>query len=527
MMRSTPQPHEQTEKKSFWGTLYGILDFKPYWFTKISFALLLLWFVFGMCLDESWGRENGPFGKIQLLELLIGGLVAFGAGKVYRGNTKMRRFWFWTVGVWMFVFSLELCWDLSFFPQWSNPVYGLFFLSVFGLFGILIILGLSRNFDLPEILRTVRLPVYDLLVLVLAVILSLWFKINGFSPKTVSLMWGEFGETLVWWTFGTLFFLNSFPPKTERFVPGERSAEIKQYLACHYNIANVQPLFTYGGGSGCAFYTGSLEDRPVFIKWGGSASERNAEFHAIRTLYQCNETNFIRPYFAEGHENIFCISEFVVGTPLDYLIKRKSLTARNKEQILRQFKEIAKTLLKTRILSRDCGAHNFIWTQDERLIMIDFDRAIDTTRCNDWDIIEYPLRRSGVIVGWLKYDDFPTFLTVVKKIGKQPEYAILYDEVYDFIKSHIGSLQVETRFFMVFSIPGLIYFLRNKFFRVLTAFFPLKRWRRRIRKQLYKLVHNDPIFYRKRYRDDEDNRSVNTNSVVELVQHNQQQESTE
>ena len=229
-MRTIPSTNEQKEKKSLSRKLYEILDFKPHWFTWTTVVILLFWLACITLSNESWGKESGLLKKIKFFELLVGGFVTIGAGKAYRSNTKMRRFWFWAAGTWIFTFLLEHCSDWHLFHGWSNSVYGIFCSSFIGLLGFFIVVGLFRNFDLPEILRTVRLPVFDLLILWFVIALSLWFKMEAFPSKTVSSIQWEFGEILIWWSFGTLFFLNSFPPKAKQPTWGERFNEVEEYL---------------------------------------------------------------------------------------------------------------------------------------------------------------------------------------------------------------------------------------------------------------------------------------------------------
>ncbi len=156
-----------------------------------------------------------------------------------------------------------------------------------------------------------------------------------------------------------------------------------------YLIKNIKPFnIANRGASGCAYYSGYLNDKKVFIKTGGLGSICKNEFQITKLLYEKNNRNFLKPYFYKLNGDIKnIVLEFTEGIPLDKLIEENKLTEEDKDIIKKELENIAKTLIDLKISHRDLTPRNLIYTKDKKLLLIDMQWAVHLDNYYEDDIV--------------------------------------------------------------------------------------------------------------------------------------------
>lgn len=66
---------------------------KPYWFTWVSFAAVILWLPVGFMVPESWGWENGVIENFQFVFLFFGVFASWRASKTYNDDPVLKDWW--------------------------------------------------------------------------------------------------------------------------------------------------------------------------------------------------------------------------------------------------------------------------------------------------------------------------------------------------------------------------------------------------------------------------------------------------
>lgn len=230
-------------------------------------------------------------------------------------------------------------------------------------------------------------------------------------------------------------------------------------------------------------FRGKIGGKDVFVKWFGGHGSGRRETMLSGILHRNRPDHFSRPFVfdADWAENCF-VCEFAEGKRLDTLIRENGLTDEDRESVVRQLREIAEMFLETGIIHGDFSFKNLILSGG-RLVVIDVEKGLLAASCDENELIGERIRKRGLLVGRLKFDDFPDMLHFLKQIGPRPAYRALYDEVESELKRHVGKLAVETRFVFHVSVGGLYALFRNAFLQFLTCFIPVKRWRKRFRQK--------------------------------------------
>ncbi|TCL63731.1 hypothetical protein EDC14_102015 [Hydrogenispora ethanolica] len=66
-------------------------------------------------LPLSWGWENGPFEQVQAVILIAGAILAYYLSRQFKDDF-LRRFWLWTIPIWLVMAGRELNWGAAFYP---------------------------------------------------------------------------------------------------------------------------------------------------------------------------------------------------------------------------------------------------------------------------------------------------------------------------------------------------------------------------------------------------------------------------
>lgn len=195
---------------------------RPFWFTWITFVLLLLWLPIGFAIPESWGWENGPVENFQFVFLAFGIYASWRASRTYKDDKLLHAWWLWSIGAWILIIGRELSWGRSFFPS-TPPGVAPEFLSKeeiwFGpyvhpcVFLVLVVLlaGLVWNFSWEKLKATVRIPIWDAISFFVCFLCFSLFEQDVIDvPDEYNMRMEEVGETIAYWNLACIVFLNSF-----------------------------------------------------------------------------------------------------------------------------------------------------------------------------------------------------------------------------------------------------------------------------------------------------------------------------
>ena len=227
-------------------------DFEWRWYTWVALAMLLICFPLGFVVPEHWAWENGILETIQMFFLAVGACASFCAAKTFPSGDRMRKFWYWSIGFWVLIFTRELSFGRSFYPflktsdggreeisfwsQWrlfsfSTPweqepffitrkemligdyVYIFVFLAA-----IVTALAMFRYFDWKNIKRVVTIPVFLVLFFLIAerAIMIVENKIYPIPISQQREVLEESTEVIAYWCLVFILFENCFqknPPQ--------------------------------------------------------------------------------------------------------------------------------------------------------------------------------------------------------------------------------------------------------------------------------------------------------------------------
>lgn len=223
------------------------------------------------------------------------------------------------------------------------------------------------------------------------------------------------------------------------------------------------------------YYQACLNDKKIFIKYGGYEGDCKNEFEYSHRLHSKNQNNFVEVLFYSELERFRCIaSEFLEGKTLEDAIQSTDCSSPERESIILQLKNIAKCLIETGVVHRDAGADNFIVTQEGKLKLIDFGGAVDGSQpgvCAAFKRDSLFFRRVCVKCKhrWHCCDVFVLPL-MLERIGIQESYQETYREVETFLREHPSTIVVRCKYRYIF------YRILSRLKKVFQRCF-LNRWR--------------------------------------------------
>lgn len=212
------------------------------------------------------------------------------------------------------------------------------------------------------------------------------------------------------------------------------------WLENNYFLKNVKSyMISEKSGAECLYFKGETKDNEkVFIKWGGFGSICKNEYKKMEVLYKNNNKNFLKPYYYKNDGNLKnIVMEFTEGKNLRDLVEENALSFEQKELIIKDLENIAKSLYDTKIVHRDIILRNFVLADDGHLKLIDFQFAISYENYQeDSVILENPLFIGKLgeefALGSYVWDDFYSFSKIIELLGGKS----------DWVNEHIGSMVV-------------------------------------------------------------------------------------
>ncbi len=255
------------------------------------------------------------------------------------------------------------------------------------------------------------------------------------------------------------------------------SEDIAEYLEQNYFLSNVEPIMiNHYGASGYIYFQGYKDEQKLFVKWNGLGDTCKNEFVYTKLFYKMNPDNFIKPWFykCDGNKK-FIAMNYEEGISLEDLIEEKNLTQSQKDIIVMQLGDIAKTLLSCKFVHRDVRPANFILTKDFKLKLIDNQFTVNATKYKETRMIRKNFRiveglGCEYAPGKLKWDDLYSIAKMIENIGVSDKTK----NVLDTIRANIGKVSI--------CFPKRKYIMaRKKAVKLVSGIIPVKSWRKKIR----------------------------------------------
>ncbi len=256
-----------------------------------------------------------------------------------------------------------------------------------------------------------------------------------------------------------------------------QAEDFADYLERNYFITNVEPIMiNHYGASGYIYFHGYHNKQKLFIKWNGLDNTCKNEFVYTKLFYKMNPDNFIKPWFykCDGDKK-FIAMDYVDGEPLETWIKQDKLPQAQRDNIVKQLGDIAKTLLKCKFVHRDIRPANFILTPEGKLKLIDNQFTVNATEYKEPRKIRKNFR---IVEGLgceyaadtLKWDDLYSIAKMIENIGVSDKTK----NVLETVRANIGQVSV------CFPKRGYI-IARKKALKLVSGIIPIKSLRKKIR----------------------------------------------
>ena len=227
------------------------------------------------------------------------------------------------------------------------------------------------------------------------------------------------------------------------------------YLKKQFGLCHVKPIrVTFVAQKNCGlkkrrrgrrlenydtYYQAWLDNRKIFIKFGGYEGTRRREFEYTNRLNGINENNFYEVFFYNESEHCRCIaSEYFTGKSF-YTVEGTGVSPSEKDSLVSQIKNIAQSLAESGIVHGDVHPDNLIITEEGKLRLIDFEVAVDSRRYGAWSA--FPLRRDSFLLrhlcvkctGRWKCCDVFALQKTLESIGCQESYQETYRDAEAFL----------------------------------------------------------------------------------------------
>ena len=235
------------------------------------------------------------------------------------------------------------------------------------------------------------------------------------------------------------------------------TTRIADQLKQRFGLSDIQPIrvsspirkkgFWVKLENCLTFYQAWLNGKKIFIKCGGYEGTHEPEFRFCNKLHKINQDNFPEsPFYADDKHNRCVAYDFIEGELLEDKIKRVDFHPAEKENVIVQLKEIAKSLLESGIVHRDLLPKNFIITDDGKLKLVDFEFAVDSQNYEEFRAVQKNPLYFQIFFDKDRCDAILPLLDVLESIGCHESYQETYNDVESFVREHARKVFVKFKY---------------------------------------------------------------------------------
>ena len=158
----------------------------------------------------------------------------------------------------------------------------------------------------------------------------------------------------------------------------------EDYVCSYWGVKSLKQKFVFQkSASGYKYFTGFSKNGKLFIKWNGLEDSVLREYYIQKILWLKNSTHFQNPLYCYFKNNIKLVAySYLKGYSLENT-NTKTLSPKVIQQFLKDLLKIGQVLHDVQIIHRDITPSNLIVTPAGRLILIDFQFALNQTRFHE------------------------------------------------------------------------------------------------------------------------------------------------
>lgn len=202
------------------------------------------------------------------------------------------------------------------------------------------------------------------------------------------------------------------------------SDKIISYLERNYALSEVEPIMiNHYTGSGYIYFQGYYGKQKLFIKWGGVGDTCKNEFVYTQRFHKISADHFIKPVFYKyDGDKKFMAMDYVNGVSLERIMNEEVLSQLERDNLVIQLGDIAKTLFNSKCVHRDVRPANFILTDNNQLKLIDNQFVADSGKYRECRTIRknpYMIDKLGDKYAYAQFmwDDIYSICKIIEDIG--------------------------------------------------------------------------------------------------------------
>ena len=217
---------------------------------------------------------------------------------------------------------------------------------------------------------------------------------------------------------------------------------VREFLKEKFGITSVNPVQSQLTASNTnLFLTGTLQNKPIFLKVSKEKEIYKNEYRCTRDLYELDPEHFVKPWlWRENDDMSFVALEYIHGASLDQFMQTKP-SAAAKAKLVEDLLQIFLDMKLSQLVHRDIRPANFM-VIDGHLKLIDCQLAVPKKAYKEFRYLETVASWTGLGAQYAVkpgvWDDAYSLLKVLEFIGSEPSYQTDYERAYEVISDYIG-----------------------------------------------------------------------------------------